>query len=196
MKTFFDAHYAPYKDNHRYWTGLLLLVRFLILLLSTIINIGKPQDPHTNLLVMIVVLSVLLAWVSRGVYKKWYLDALEASFIFNLIVLAVGTYQVRLSGGSQAALVYTSVGIAFVTFLGIVCGAMVPKTRVGKSIAHQIKTLSHPEQRACDGHQEDPTVRPFTPAVTVSNVEIDLRQPCQLAESTSYRESVIELMTS
>ncbi len=113
--------------------------------------------------------------------------------MFNLIALAVGTYQVRLSGGSQSALVYTSVGIAFVTFIGIVCGAVVPKTRLGKSLARQINTLS---QRACDSPQEDPTVRPFTPAVTVSNVEIDLCQPHQLAESTNYRESVLELMTS
>ncbi len=26
-KTFFDAYFGPLKDKHRYWVGLLLLVR-------------------------------------------------------------------------------------------------------------------------------------------------------------------------
>ena len=54
------------------------------------------------------------------VYKSWNLNALEVSFILNLGILAVATYYVKLSGGIQAAVAYTSVGIAFLTFVGIV----------------------------------------------------------------------------
>ena len=54
------------------------------------------------------------------VYKSWYLNALELSFILNLGILAVATHHVKLSEGSQAAVTYTSVGIAFLTFVGIV----------------------------------------------------------------------------
>ncbi len=196
MKSFFDAYYAPYQDKHRYWTGLLLLVRFFVLLLSTIINIHRPYDPHTNLLVMVVIGSCLLAWVSRGIYKKWYLDALEASFIFNLIVLAVGTYHVHLSGGNQATLVYTSTGIAFVTFIVIVTAAVVQrlwKTRFGSSFARQIRTLCHPNRRAYNNLREEPTEPPPVPAVAISIVEIDRNQ---ISESSEYRESALELITS
>ena len=53
---------------------------------------------------------------SVGVYKNWCLDALEGS---DLIVLGVGTYYVKLSRGNKTAAGYTSVTIAFVTFIGI-----------------------------------------------------------------------------
>ena len=42
------------------------------------------------------------------------------SFILNLGIFAVATYHVNQSGGSQAAVAYTSVGIAFFTFVGII----------------------------------------------------------------------------
>ena len=54
-----------------------------------------------------------------NVYKKWYLTLLENSFVFNLGTLAVGTFFINQGGGNQAALVYTSVGVAFCQFVGI-----------------------------------------------------------------------------
>ena len=54
------------------------------------------------------------------VYKAWYLNVLEASFIINLLLLAIGTYYVEISQGNQNALTYTSVSVAFATFCGIV----------------------------------------------------------------------------
>ena len=123
MKSFLDAYHAPYKDRHRYWIGLLLLVRFVLFLVSAIVDIGSPQDPHVNLLVIIISSVVLQIWVwnaSGGVYKQWYLNALESSFILNLAILAAATYQVRVAGGNQAAAFYTSVSIAFTTFIGII----------------------------------------------------------------------------
>jgi len=59
------------------------------------------------------------AWISGGVYRNWCLNALESSFALNLIILAAATYHVKLSGGSQLAVGYTSVIIALVTFIGI-----------------------------------------------------------------------------
>ena len=123
MKSFLDAHHAPYKDRHRYWIGLLLLVRFVLFLVSAIVDIGSPQDPHVNLLMIIISSVVLQIWVwnaSGGVYKQWYLNTLESSFILNLNILAGTTYQVRVAGGNQAAVFYTSVSIALVTFIGII----------------------------------------------------------------------------
>ena len=54
------------------------------------------------------------------IYKKLWLDVLEASFILNLGILAAATYHVSLAGESQGALSYLSVSIALVTFLGII----------------------------------------------------------------------------
>ena len=140
LKAFLDAYYAPFNDKHCYWTGLLLLLRSFIVLLSTLINIENPQDPFVSLAVLQGIVSGMLlwAWFTESLYKKWYLNILEASFIFNLMILIGGTYQIRLSGGNQDALAYTSVTIAFATFIGLV---IISVTRQGKKVIQKRRTV-------------------------------------------------------
>ena len=52
------------------------------------------------------------SWVSGGVYKNWFLDALGGSFVLNLTTLGVATYHVKISGGNQLTVGYASVSIA------------------------------------------------------------------------------------
>ena len=118
LKPFMDAYHAPYKAKHRYWPGLLLVLRCVLLLVFALI---PQQDPNINLLAILVGTGMLTvwAWVSGGVYKNWCLDALEGSFTLNLIILGAATYYVNHSGGDQLAVGYTSVSIAHATFIGI-----------------------------------------------------------------------------
>lgn len=53
-------------------------------------------------------------------YRKWYNNVLESSFILNLAILALASYQVKVEGGNQAAVAYTSVSVAFATFICII----------------------------------------------------------------------------
>ena len=121
MKSFLDAYHAPYKDRHRYWIGLLLVLRFVMFLTSAIVDIESPQDPHVNVIVIIIIsTSILGLWAvfaGGGVYKKWYLNIVEISFLLNLTVLAAATYHVKLAGGNQAAVFYLSVSVAFLPSL-------------------------------------------------------------------------------
>ena len=74
-----------------------------------------------NLLAILVGTGIvhLWAWVSSRVYRSWCLDALEGSLALNLIILVRATCYVKLAKGNQLAVGYTSVSIAFVTFIGI-----------------------------------------------------------------------------
>ena len=118
LKPFMDSYHAPYKAKHRYWPGLLLVLRFVLLL---VFAFNHQQDPSINLLAILVGTGILHLWtlVSGGVYKNWYLDALESSFTLNLIILVGATYHIQLSKGNQLAVGYTSVSIALATFIGI-----------------------------------------------------------------------------
>jgi hypothetical protein len=74
-----------------------------------------------NILAISSVATALLAIKGR-VYENRYIDALESSFLLNLGILSVATIYVRendLRNSSQALLSGISVGLAFVTFLGI-----------------------------------------------------------------------------
>ena len=118
LKPFMDPYHAPYKPKHRYWPGLLLVLRFILLL---VFALNYQCDTSINLLAISVGTGMLTvwAWVSGGVYKNWYLDTLEGSFMLNLIVLGVATYHIKLSGGNQLSVGYTSVSIAFASFIVI-----------------------------------------------------------------------------
>ena len=118
LKPFMDSYHAPYKAKHRYWPGLLLVLRFALLL---VFALNLQQNTSINMLAILVGSGILhlWAWISGGVYRKWCLDAIEGSFVLNLIILAAATYHVQLSGGDQLVVGYTSVSLALITFTGV-----------------------------------------------------------------------------
>ena len=90
FKPLFDAYMGPYKDKHRYWTGLLLLVRGI---LFATFSANTSGNPSANLLAIITSATVILTYFAfvGGVYKKWPLNLLECLFLFNLIILSTIT---------------------------------------------------------------------------------------------------------
>ena len=82
---------------------------------------NPTNAPRVNLLAIVTTSLVILMYGTSvgNVYKNLYLTLLENSFVLNLGTLAVGTLFINQGGGNQAALVYTSVGVAFCQFVGI-----------------------------------------------------------------------------
>ena len=124
FKYFLDNYHAPYQDRHRYWTGLMLLVR-IVFLIAFACDI--PNDPSHYMLAIITVAVCVQSWgwilgVS-GVYKRQWVGILDASFVLNLIIVSAATLycygQKSCGDGSQAVIGYTSLGVAFLTFIGI-----------------------------------------------------------------------------
>ena len=156
---FLEAYYGPFKKETRYWTGLLLLVRCILFLTFSLTSDGGNQDSKANLLAVssITVCLATLAWLHRGLYEKLYNDILEGSFILNLCIFAVATYHVDEYKTLQAAVAYTSIAVAFVTFLGIVlCHAylILRNTSIWKKFVKKIKLFHNPN--ACDGSNQQP----------------------------------------
>ena len=121
LKPFFDAYHAPYKAKQRYWPGLLLVLRFTLLL---VFAFNFQEDPNTNLLAILIEVGNLFLWlwVSGGVHTNKYANILEGLFLLNLIILTTVTYCVNLFRGNQLIVEYawiTSVSTAFATFIGI-----------------------------------------------------------------------------
>ena len=90
--------------RHRYWPDLLLIFRF-VLLLEFALN--PQQDPNINLLAILLG-AEMWDWVNGGVYKNWCLDALEDSYVLNLITLGAATYYVNSSKFSVGYMSVTS----------------------------------------------------------------------------------------
>jgi len=122
IKHFLDAYQAPYRDQHRYWTGLMLCLRCILFTVLVLLSLVSADPRHNLLAIQVVVIGLLTLIHFTGViYQNLYLDVLEASFILNLGILAAATYSVGLTEipESQAVVSYISVGIAFATFIGV-----------------------------------------------------------------------------
>ena len=180
IKPFLDAYQAPYKDQHRYWTGLMLCLRCALFL---VFAFNTQADPSLNLLAISSVafgLTVVKQYTGV-VYKKLHIDILEVSFIVNLGILAIATYYVKLAGAvSQAAVSYTSVSVAFTTFVGVLLYHTYQQA--WPKLQQRIHQLCHHEERdssnsrvnktdAMTDHETRPLIAPTTSVIGRPNRE-------------------------
>ena len=75
--SFMDAYSAPYRPKFRYWTGLLLLVRVILYLISAL---NPSKEPRVNFVAIMVIICSLLALSAFQVYKKCILNILEVAY--------------------------------------------------------------------------------------------------------------------
>ena len=119
LQTFIETYHTPYTARHRYWTGLLLLVRVVLYLVAAVNVSNSPQVALTSICVCIGGL-LFLGFLGR-VYKKWPLDLLESFFYFNLQLLSIVTwYSLDDSESNREAAAYTSVTISLIVLLIII----------------------------------------------------------------------------
>ena len=118
LKPLFDAYTGPFKDNCRFWTGLLLLIRSILFATFAVNVLGENS---LNLLTTAVasLLIMALAWALHGVYKKRYLNILESFFFLNLGILSAVVCYAEIVDYSTKPATYTSVGITFLILIGI-----------------------------------------------------------------------------
>ena len=154
LKTILDPYYASYKSECHFWTGLFLVLRCFLFLVSAFNVSGDKNSANLLAILVIVIASFVVFGLSGRVYKSWCLNALELSFLLNLGVLAAGTYHVSLTAGDQAAITYTSVGVAFLTFVGIVAYHAYLRLKAWKP-QFSLHNIMKGKERSCDENNEE-----------------------------------------
>ena len=116
FKPFVDAYHGPYKDNCRFWTGLLLLVRMSFTLVSLHLN------TYVGLIFITTSTSMLLSLMVffGGVYQKNYLNILEWLSLINLILLSAVYSALYGKLSAQQVVSIISVSVAFVTIFTVI----------------------------------------------------------------------------
>ena len=184
VKPFLDAYHAPYSNKHRYWTGLMLLFRFVLFLIFAVNALG---DPNTNLLAIASATTLIPPTIfGFRIYKTWSLGLLETSFIINLTILAVATLYFCPTGGNHNAATFTSVGIAFATFTGIVIYHSVQQIK-GTRLCRRVRLKQdHPLTDVASGYedlQDHVFVSRYVPTQTVVSIRYhELREPCMATD--------------
>ena len=140
LKPFFDAYTGPYKAPHRYWTGLLLVVRIILL---TIFSTFQSNHLPVNPLSIIIISIALIGWLSlaKGVYESSLNNFLELMFLSNL---AITSAVVLVDRQHTKVAIYISTGTAFITFVCIILYHVVKQlllTRLGSKIKGRIQSI-------------------------------------------------------
>ena len=94
---FIAAYHVPYSGKYRYWTGLLLLVRVVLYITS---SVTVSTSPQTSLLVTIILvggLSLIKEISGARIYKNSFVDVVETCLHFNLLALSAFSlvYQIK-----------------------------------------------------------------------------------------------------
>ena len=118
LKPFFDTYTGPFKDKARFWTGLLLFVRLLLLIVHAL-DYKNNVIPYYIIIAVCLLIITAAMFLLRGPYKRQCLNILEYFFISNLCILfLINTYK----GGPdswKSICSHLLVSSAFLAFLGI-----------------------------------------------------------------------------
>ena len=120
--TFLEVYFIPCAPKHRYWTGLLLLVRVILYLISAFNPSGDPRLTLLSTTFVISFLFLYLAIYGVWMYKNWYINAMETLTYFNIIAVSVTTlYSLGSTNINQTAVTNVSVAIAFTQLMAVIC---------------------------------------------------------------------------
>ena len=145
IQTFIETYHTPYTPKHRYWTGLLLIVRVVLYLIAAVVS-NESTIALTAIGFSVCSIFLLKGAVERRLYRKWPLNVLESFFFFNILFLTLFTWYFidKVDAHlSQEAIAYTSVTSTVAVLLLIILYHMytytntfskIKKTKLGRMI--------------------------------------------------------------
>ena len=121
LKPFFDVHFAPFKPAHRYWFGVLLLARGVLL---AIFSSSFATPKNTNLLLLLTLVLILLLYMAIiQPYKNKVILIIQSSFLANILLLSAFVFYAKTHENKytlRTTAVSISIGVTFLQFCGII----------------------------------------------------------------------------
>ena len=110
-----DAYFAPLKEKHQYWFGVLLITRGTLLLIFTS---TYAVFPKINNIVLLVTAAALLCYSNyHRVYKRRSVQLSENYFLLLLVLLGGSG---MLEDDTRNIMAYLTVAMGFLGFCGII----------------------------------------------------------------------------
>ena len=177
IKPLLDSYYAPYRINARYWTGLLLLVRCALYVVFLMSSINKNK----NLFAIVITFTILLCGIgvlySGKIYEIYYINVVEVSIYFNLILLSAA----ELAGISSKSLLYFLVGLVFITMICISAYQLhlqyVVKTALWLEVKEKWQHCRKASRSQPQIKDESCFVKPSHDPKIITKAVIELREP-------------------
>ena len=137
---FVEPNHAPYAFKHRYWAGLLLLVRIIVYTISTA---DVSSDRSVTLLAIGIITFLLTILVCTfQPYKRHPVQAIEVICYANIVCFCFATLYVSKVGKSQDTTAYISGTTSLVLFLIVLSYHVITqlffRTWLGKKLKNKI----------------------------------------------------------
>ena len=121
IQTFIETYHKPYTPKHRYWTGLLLIVRVILYLVAVTNVSNDPTIALTAINFTVCCIISLKQFFGSRLYRKWPMDVLETFFYLNILSFVIFTwYSLDSPASNREAAAYTSVIVTFIALLLII----------------------------------------------------------------------------
>ena len=117
LKPFIDAYVGPLKDRFRYWPGLLLIARIILI---TVFSFTTGEMVKVNNYIIVIIVGILII-VGNSVYKDNRLTILDQFHLVNLGSLGlINALSDRLQLSISSTVYIVSVSMSLVVFVGTV----------------------------------------------------------------------------
>ena len=131
IQTFIETYHTPYIPKHRYWTGLLLIVRVVLYLVAAANVSNDPTVALTAITSVVCCIALLKGFVANQLYRKRLMDVLETLFRLNILFFTIFTwYALGNERFHQEIIARTSVIFTIVLLLLIILGHMYTYTNL------------------------------------------------------------------
>ena len=121
IQTFIETYHKPYTPKHRYWTGLLLIVRIVLYLVAATNVSNDPTIALTAISFTVCCIFALSKLLGSRLYWKWPVDVFDTFFYLNILSFVIFTwYSLDSPANNREAAAYTSVIITFIALLLII----------------------------------------------------------------------------
>ena len=174
LKPWYDAYGGPYKDHYRSWSGLLLLVRCLLVLVVTVSN-----DSSVTLSILTWVCLILVPLVALlQVYKSFLLNVLEIAYLSCILAMVFFTSTPY---GIQLYLVLAIQACLFVLIVLLHVGQRLKSARCPTSVRRKyvhIQSDSVVEEQVDAITEDEDDGKEKVPIVSRTQLKFDeLREP-------------------
>ena len=140
-----DAYHAPFNRKHRYWTGLLLLIRCILLIIFITISYDENATTSNIFIILMVNTGLLIfkASIKDRIYKSITANIFEDVHLLNLAALASLVLYFEIIHTSVHYCLTASISVALTMFMITIVCHMYYKIRgtdLFQKFLHKIKT--------------------------------------------------------
>ena len=122
LSPFYDAHFAPFKAKHRYWFGLMLLTRGILLALFAS-TVTFHQSVYL-LIILIFGITLFLYVTIVHPFKSTVVLIIQSSSLANLVLLSGFLLYAQTRNKNEQTIqtiaAGISIGVVFIQFCGII----------------------------------------------------------------------------